>query len=321
MDYGNLFTRAWRICWNNKYIFVLGFLAALGSGSSGGGQGFSSSFSGDELPPETFGNVDRILELIGPILAVLICVGLILAVVFWLIRLVAQAGLISAAARIDGGEKSSFGQSISAGTAHLPRLLGLNILVYLPFWIVGAVSVGIGIFAFGAAIFSVFSTQGGQDPGLFPAGFALLAVCVLALLCLLIPLWVLASIVYAFAQRGIVLQDQGVTESIGRSWRFVRNNAGEIILLIVFLIVLSIIFGALVGVILIPLSFLAFGPAFINLFTGAQLQIIDVVTIIGGAILLGLIGALLNAILVSYRSVTVTLAYQELAGKPVEKTA
>ena len=319
MEYGKLFSRAWEICWNNKYIFVLGFLAALGSGGSGGGQSFSNSFTGDELPPEVFGNMDRILALIGPIVAVLICAGLILAVVFWLIRLVAQAGLISTTARIDRGEQSSLGQAFSAGTAHLPRILGLNLLIYLPFWILGIISVGIAIFAFGATIASAFTPQGGEELGALPAGFALVAICMVALACLLIPLALLASIVYAFAQRGIVLQGHGVTESIGHSWRFVRNNAGEIVLLIVFLIVLSIIFGLLVSIILVPLSFLAFGPAFLNLVTGAQFEVIDVITIIGGVILLGILGAVLNSILIGYRSVAVTLAYQELLGKPVEK--
>ena len=36
MDYGQLFRRGWEIVWQNKYLFVLGFLAALGAGGNGG---------------------------------------------------------------------------------------------------------------------------------------------------------------------------------------------------------------------------------------------------------------------------------------------
>lgn len=321
MDYSDLFTRAWRICWNNKYIFVLGFLAALGSGGSGGGQGFNANFSGGELPPGVLENADRILALMGPILAVLACVGLVLGLVLWLIRLVAQAGLISTAARLDRGEKSSLGQSFSAGTAHLPRFLGLNILIYLPFWIIGIVSIALGIFAFGAAAASVLAGNGGPELGALPAGFGLLGLCAVGLICLLAPLYLLATIIYAFGQRGIVLQDMGVTQSIGHGWRFVRNNAGEIVLLIVFLIVLSMIFGALVSAVMIPLSLLTFGPVFLDLFRGVPLQTVDIVFAAGGLILLGLLGALLNSVLIAYRSVTVTLAYQDLLGKPGDKMA
>lgn len=319
MDYGNVFSRAWRICWNNKYIFVLGFLAALGSGSSGSGQSFNYSFSEQQLPPGVLENADRIMALVGPIVGALLCLGLILGIVMWLIRLVAQAGLISTAARIDRGEASSLGQSISAGMAHLWHFVGLNILVYLPFWIIGAVSIGIGVFAFGAAVASLLTGSGGEELGALSAGFGLLGICAVALICLLVPLFAVASVIYAFAQRGLVLQDMGVTSSIGYAWRFVRDNLGEILLLIIFLIVLSVIYGALVSVILVPLGFLAFGPAVIDLFTGVQLQAIDVAFAIGGVILLGIVGALLNAVFIAFRSVVVTLAYQDMLGKPVEK--
>lgn len=315
MDYGNLLSRAWRICWRHKFLFVLGFLAALGSGASSSGSRFNYSFTGDELPPGIFQNADRLLALAGPVLAVLACAGLVFGIAMWLIRLVAQGGLISSAVRLDRGESSSFGQAFSAGTSHLARFAGLNILIYLPFWIIAAVTAALGVFAFGAAIATAVGGQGGQELGALPTGFALVAVCVLALLCLLAPLLAIATIVYAFAQRGIVLQDMGVTESIGYSWRFVRNNVGDVLLLVLILLVLSVLFGIVVGAILLPLSFLAFGPTFLDLLSGGQLQTIDAVFAVGGAIALGLISALLNSVFVAYRSVTVTLAYQDLLAK------
>lgn len=321
MDYGDVFSRAWRISWSNKWLFVLGFLAALGSGSSGGGQGFNYSFGEEQVPPSVLENADRIFALIGPVIGALICLGLILGIVMWLIRLVAQAGLISSVARLDRGETSSLGQSLSAGMSRLWSFLGLNILVYLPFWIIGAIFFGIGIFAFGAAVASALAGAGGEDLGAMAGGFALLGICVLALACLLIPLYALASVVYAFAQRGIVLQDMGVTQSIGHAWRFIRENVGDILLLIIFLIVISVIYGALVSVVLIPLGFLALGPAMLDLIAGVQLQAIDVAFAIGGAIILGIVGALLNAVFIAFRSAAVTLAYQDLLGKsPVEKS-
>ena len=36
MDYGKLFTRAWDTLWKNAFLILLGVLAVLGSGNSGG---------------------------------------------------------------------------------------------------------------------------------------------------------------------------------------------------------------------------------------------------------------------------------------------
>lgn len=321
MDYGNVFSRAWRICWNNKYLFVLGFLAALGTGSSGGGQSFNYSFGEEQLPPGVLENADRFFALIGPVVGALLCLGLLLGIVMWLIRLVAQAGLISSTARHDRGEGSSLRESLSTGMSHLWQFLGLNVLVYLPFWIIGAVFFGIGIFAFGAAIASAVAGAGGEEFGAMSGGFAVLGACVLGLTCLLIPLYAVASVIYAFAQRAIVLQGMRVTQSVGHAWRFIRENVGDILLLIIFLVVISLVYGGLISILLIPLGFLALGPAFLNLIAGVQLQALDVAFAIGGVIILGIVGALLNAIFIAFRSAAVTLAYQDLLGKsPVEKS-
>ncbi|MGD8904906.1 MAG: hypothetical protein PVI67_15190, partial [Anaerolineae bacterium] len=46
MDYGKILTRAWEITWRWKILWILGFLAALGSGGGGGSSSGSSSYSG-----------------------------------------------------------------------------------------------------------------------------------------------------------------------------------------------------------------------------------------------------------------------------------
>lgn len=311
MDYGNLFTRAWRIPWNNKYLFVLGFLAALGSSSSGGFQGFSGG-EGD-LPPGVMENFDRIMAVVGPILAALACIGLVIGLVFWLIRLVAQAGLISAAASLDRGEPYSLRESFSAGTSYLLRFVGLNILIYAPIWLIGLVVFGVGIFAI---IAGATASATSEDLTGLSGGFALFGLCMLLMVCILVPLAVLATIVYAFAQRSIVLQEMGVTQSIRHAWRFMRANAGDVVLLIVFLVVLSMLFGTVVAIVLVPLSLLAFGPIFFDLMRGVGVGTVDVIIAAIGFIAVSLVGALLNSIFTTFRSVAVTLGYQDLLAKP-----
>jgi len=101
MDYGQLLTNAWRIVWSNKFLLILGFLAALGSAGSSSNSNFSYTVSGDELPPGFAENIELFLAGFAPILMGLICLGFVLVIVFWLVRLTAQGGLISAAARLE----------------------------------------------------------------------------------------------------------------------------------------------------------------------------------------------------------------------------
>jgi hypothetical protein len=52
MNYGDLLSRAWKIVWNNKYMFLLGFLAAFGSGGNIPFNNFTYTFEGNNIPPD-----------------------------------------------------------------------------------------------------------------------------------------------------------------------------------------------------------------------------------------------------------------------------
>ncbi|UCC54472.1 MAG: hypothetical protein JSV68_10990, partial [Anaerolineaceae bacterium] len=107
MDYGNILRRSWDVIWNHKFMLVLGFLAALGSGASGGGGGGGGgdtgyTFDGSEFEamPEIAENLGAIIAAASAIILGLVCFFFILAIVLWLVRLTAQAGMIDAAARL-----------------------------------------------------------------------------------------------------------------------------------------------------------------------------------------------------------------------------
>ncbi|KAA3664584.1 MAG: hypothetical protein DWQ04_04945, partial [Chloroflexi bacterium] len=139
MDYGDLLKRSWHIVWNNKFMFVLGFLAALGSGGGSGGGNSGTNFSpsssgGDEfnLPPEFAANIEQYWAEFAGVLIALVCFFVILGIVFWLVSLVGQTGLISSAARIDAGEEATLGEAFAEGTAKLGNMIGLNLVLSGP---------------------------------------------------------------------------------------------------------------------------------------------------------------------------------------------
>ena len=322
MDYGNLFRRSWDVIWNHKFMLVLGFLAALGSGAGGGGGGNSNyTFDGSEfenMPFETIPELSQNMEAFvaamaaaGAIIAGLLCFFFIIAIVLWLVRLTAQAGLIDAAYRLDAGEKMTFGEAISAGWQKLGQMVGLNIVLFGVFFvmaIIGAVvlAMGIGATVAGAA------TGEGEVGAVLGAGLVGLICC---LLCVFLLFAIVVSVIYPFAQRAVILEDKGVFSSISRGWQVIKENLGEVIILILIFLVLGIVVGALTFAVILPIAALSFAPTLIRFFSGGALEVMDVLLASGGLLCIVLFGAAINAIFVAFRSSVVTLAYGEFTSK------
>jgi hypothetical protein len=309
MDYGKLLSRAWNIIWNNKFMMVLGFLAALGAG--GGGTNFNFNLGGGDfdLPPGVAQNLERMLEQMAPLFVGLGCLVLLLGIAVWLLRLAAQAGMIDAAARIDAGEKMTFGRAFNAGLARLLPMVGLNLVLFGFFIILGIVAL-VGLIAtVGVAVVGALAGDGNLEAMI--AGFGLILVCVGLLVCVSIPLYTIVAVIYPFAQRGLVLQNLGVMASISHGWNMIKRNLGDVLILIVLFVFLQIVVGFVTALVLIPLAVLVMGPALFNMLAAGAVGIGSVLTLIGGGICLGILAAIVNAILVAFRSTTVTLAYQE----------
>jgi hypothetical protein len=302
MDFGKLLSRSWEIVWNNKFLFVLGLLAALGSGGGGSGGGGNFRFSDTDfaVPGEMVGRADLFWSQYGFLIIAAICVLLLIGIVIWLISLVAQAGLISAVDRIDEGFASSFGEAWAAGMSKLLSLVGLSLLLAVPFIIFGLIAAAVGVGA--------FLTDGGPV-------FALFGVIVACLACFVALLAIFIQILYPFAQRAIVLENSGAVASISRGWHVMRESIGDTIILIVIAIAITIVYTIVAAIILIPSALILLGPALAaGLITG-QFGVATIVLGAGGLICWILLAAVVNAILVTYRSTLMTLGYKHLAGQ------
>lgn len=317
MDYGQLFRRSWEIVWQNKFLFILGFLAALGgsSGSSRGNFNYSvpsPSGPGGPFPPDFASEFRTFWGNYGGVILGLLCFFFILGIVFWLIRLAAQGGLIEAVDRIEAGEKMTFGTAFSAGVGRIGGLVGLHLVINSPFILLGILFGGMGISFFANAM---------RDSGTFAETsvrfLSFFAICGGLLACLLVPLGLLILIIYPFAQRGLILQKLGIIDSIRHGWQVVRDNVGDVILLIVAFVIIGILFGIVTVIVTIPFAFFAIWPFLLDVFRGNEISFgaIEIITLAIGGVCLGLLGAAVNAILTAYRSTTVTLAYQQFVQK------
>jgi hypothetical protein len=315
MDFGNLLSRAWRIVWHNKFMLLLGFLAALGSGGGRGNSNFNFGRNDYHLGPGTADDIATFFGRFGPLILGLICFLFFVAIVLWLLRLTAQAALISSAARLDAGETVTFGDAFSAGVRKLGRMMGINILLYGPFTLLGLLMVAFFLSMVGTAVVNEIAGGSATDIQAVLGSLGVLGACFACLLCLLVPLLILVSAVYPFAQRGAVLQDMGVAASIGHGWSVLKANLADIILLALLFIVIGFVFGIIAFVVLIPFAILAFGPAIFGLIAQNSFQVLDALTIAAGVIVMGLVAAAVNSVMVAFRSTAFTLAYQQFLDK------
>jgi hypothetical protein len=327
MEYGKIFSRAWNICWNHKFLFLLGFLAILGAGGNSSGSNFNYNFDQQDLPfapngtvsPEFAQNMERLLTAAIPIFIGLACAGVFIGIALWLIRLTAQAGMIKAAAEIDGGQKMSFGQAFSAGLKYLPRFMGLNLVLYLPLILLVIVAM-LGVFmSFGAAIAAAIagSSTDSVNSGL-GAGFGIVALCMAALACLAIPLGLLITLLYPFAMRSAVLEEQGVIDSVRRGWRMLSQNIGETLVLILLYFGIGLAVGFVITLIMLPFLAIFALPTVFDVLAEQTLDTGNLLILIAGTAVMGIIGAVVQSIWTTFRSVSFTLAYKEFMLKTVK---
>lgn len=319
INFGELFRRALEICWSNRWLFLLGILAALGSGGGGGGW-VNYSFGAGDLDPQFEQQMERFLRTLvaaWPYLLAGSIVLVLLSLLLWLLRLAARAGLIAAAAELDGeptaaaGTALGFGRALRRGAAFLPRLVGLDLLLYGPILLLILVPLAVLI----ASLTSAGIVAAVEDPGAL-GGIVLIGITCFCLLGCLAILWQLfLAFLQPLAQRSLVLDGSGVVESVRRGWRILAANVGDVLLLVLFLFVIGLVFGALIAVILIPVGLLLAVPTFFELMQGNVPTGRGLLTLVVGGILIGLLSQLLRSFFVTYQSVAFTLAYRRLTGK------
>ena len=296
MNYGDTLKRGWQLAWNNKWLWLLGFLAALGGGS---GAASNSNYRMD--PSTTPGTIspEMAAGLTGVAL-LLCCVGIIVGILLWLVSLASKGGLITGVAELDRGQPSSFGRAFRQGWKKLLPLVGMTLLVFAVVIVLGII-LAIGFAGtLAAALGAGASMDSNALAGLLgTAGFVFLC-----LLCLLIPLTLVLNLIYAFAYRGIMLRDMPVMDSIRHGWRVVRENVGEILLLGLIFFVVNLIIGAVAtGIIgLLGISSGLFGL----MMSGGEPTTTQIVAGIVGVLATFIIFAIISAIFTTWRSATFT---------------
>jgi hypothetical protein len=303
MDIGAVLARAWNISWKYKALWVLGVLA--GCSASGRGN-FSQStsnvrgwnFQAPAVEGTPFEGLDRFFNRLDERTLVPIIIGLILlAIAVWLVFLVlgvlGQGGLIAAFGQADDGYNVSLGEAFSLGGQHFWRLLGIRAMVFV---------VGI-VVAILAGIALVIFTVGTLGLGL---------VCLIPLLCLLIPLSIAIDAYIALTMVAAVEEKLGITDAFRRAWVVAQQQLGPVLVMTLILV----IGGGIVGVILfLPVAVIAV-PAIVGFIGGEEASIRSGLVVSGICLLAALpVLLVLSGVLTTFVTGVWTITYRRLTGK------
>ena len=289
-NFGEVLSRAWQIIWKHKVLWIFGIFAgcsrAGGGGSSGGGGGGSGPGGG-----QPFSEFERYFDQISQwisdnpwVVAVFVVLILILVVLSIFLGTISRIGLIKGTYQAEqGAERLIFGEVFSESMPYFWRVFGLSLLIglmflliFLPLIFFGVITAGIGY------------------------------ICIIPLLCLLIPISWAVMVVIEQANVAIVLEDLRIGDGLRRGWEVVRANIGTMIVMTLILFIGSAVVGIAFA---IPVIIAVF-PLAIGFAAGAErtpLLIAGVCCAVYLPILL-----ILNGILTAYVQSAWALTYMRL---------
>lgn len=310
MNYSEILSRAWQIIWKHKVLWIFGILAGCANSSGGGGGGgntgrINTSNSG-QAPAQLQPYIDRFQHFFQSVPQqtwILIGIGVVLLVLILIVLkiflgTIGTIGLIRGAQLADQDLEAhlTFGELFKGSLPYFWRVFLLNLLV--------------GIVAFFVAIFLAVGFILGTV-----ITFGIGLICLIPLLCLLVPVAIAIGVIIEQATIAIVVEDLGVMDGLRRGWEVVKTNAGS---MVVMWLILGLAIRGIVGIILGLPMILVFAPLLIGLFANAQqaLQTGLIVSLVCCAAYLPVL-IILGGILESYVRSAWTLTFLRLT-KPAQ---
>lgn len=291
MDIGEVLSKAWKIIWRHKVLWIFGIFAGCGSAGTGSGNAGASYQTDVPIQIDFFENIDPAIG------ALLIGLGALLLLI--LIGLVIFLGTIGQVALINGTQKNykdtvrlTFGELFRNSTPYFWRVFGLKLLVFVLtiVAIIGLVLIGV--------VGSVVTL-----------GLGLL--CLIPFLCLLGPIIWALGIYIQQAILAIVIENVGIMDGLRRGWDVFRDNLGQMLALGIILFVINLLVG-----IVMAIPFFAVVAPFIAADLGGTLESLRTGLIVTGVALICYIPVfmVIFGVLRSYTEASWTLNYLRLTG-------
>jgi hypothetical protein len=249
MDFAEVLSRAWQIIWRHKVLWIFGILA--GCINSGGRPGNANLDYKGNIPTRIEQFIQstpdwQIAAYIG--IAILIILIIVIVVVF--LGTIGRIGLFIGARQSDQSIETrlSFGELFRNSLPYFWRVFLLNLLVGL---VVFFVVITLAIIAILGSVMTL--------------GIGL--ICILPLLCLLIPLVWFVALLVEQSNIAIVLENLKILDGLRRGWEVVKTNAG---IMVIMWLILALGINLIGGFIIALPMILSLTPLIIALMTGTE---------------------------------------------------
>jgi len=298
VDYFGILKKAWNVTWKYKMLWVLGLFAGAGSGGSSiggssnysGNTGAGSSPSVDQLTRWATENVALIAVAVG----LLVVIG----VVWWILSIAAQGGLVHGANEAAEGRTPSLKASWGVGFARWGRTFMIGFVLGIPVAVVAVVM----------SLVLVAMIGGGAATGDEAAIGAALA----GGMCLVLPIFVvliiaislIIGIVYQLALRYGVLDDVTFGQAIKRGWDDLWAKRGAFVMFLVMLLP-GFAIGMIMLLFTLPFMVPAIAFAFAEKFVMAGAMFV----------LMALVALVPNAIYGTFMSSAWTIFFRQMTGR------
>ena len=246
IDIVEVFTRAAKITWRHKILWIFGILASCGRSSGGNSNSGSRNGSGtgeNLLSPEMMRQAEAFFESIGSwfeqntwIIFAIVAFAIIAVVLQIFFTLVGTAGLARGVVHVENGvETLRFGELFSESLGYFWRLFGAALVIWLPYLTVLILSI---------LAMLLPAIKGGFDETamLSGAGLFLLAFC-----CCAFPFSLALTLYHVQVKRSIIVEDMGVFGALARGWQVFSQNIVALLIIGIVLFIASLIIGILLA--------------------------------------------------------------------------
>jgi hypothetical protein len=245
MDHIRILRRAFEIVRSYRVLWIFGFLLALttshgGSGSNSGMRFDKSNLNNRPSLPNGFSWPDLPQNwqngLIGAVIG-LICLVLVLAVIFTIVRYVSETASIRMVDRFEAsGEKVSFREGWRLGWTRaafrmwlVDLIFTLSVLLLIVFLMLG-ISAPLLLWTTHNTVAQVIGTT---------AAISLLVLTIL----LMIVIGAVLSVLLKFFHRAIALENLGVFDAMRRGWQVIRGRIWDVVVMGLILFGIGLVFA------------------------------------------------------------------------------
>lgn len=310
MDYGHIIKRSWSIAWRYKALWVLGIFAGVSGCQPGSNSpGSNSRWTEDAPPPGTFGNMPRIEEFL-PILIVAVIAIIVLALLWFIVSVAAEAGLIHAVNRIErAGDRPSLREAWGVGWRDWGRVFAIRFLLGLPMFLFAMVIAA----TVAATLAPLITGYGRTDSMPMIASLAGAALCGAPIM---IVVGLITDILRLVAVRYAVLGDRKALDSIRDAWRAFRAKWQDHVIAYLIGGALNLAASILLAIPLTILAVVMFIPAVVGARMDAGFESF-IGVVVGFVALLFVLGLFYSGIWGTFTSAYWTLFFRDLTGMRV----